>query len=70
MLLLQLYIYRNDLEKDCKCGCFYCLKIFNPSVIDGWWDHEDTAVCPYCRIDSVIGGVWISHHRTVSERNA
>ena len=46
---------RNGLEKDSKCGCFYCLKIFNPIVIDEWWDHEDTAVCPYCGIDSVIG---------------
>ncbi len=46
---------RKDLEKDTICGCFYCLKIFSPTEITEWWDDEDTAVCPYCGIDSVIG---------------
>jgi hypothetical protein len=46
---------RKDLEKDSICGCFYCLKIFTPDKIDEWWDNEDTAVCPYCGIDSVLG---------------
>jgi hypothetical protein len=46
---------RNDLEKDTLCGCFYCLKIFNPNEIDEWRDNDDTAVCPYCGIDSIIG---------------
>jgi hypothetical protein len=31
------------------------LKIFSPTGIKEWWDNEDTAVCPYCGIDSVIG---------------
>jgi hypothetical protein len=31
------------------------LKIFNPNEIDEWWDDNDTSVCPYCGIDSVIG---------------
>ncbi|OOG92609.1 hypothetical protein BTH41_05112 [Bacillus mycoides] len=35
------------------CGCFYCLEIFIPSKINEWWD-DDTAVCPYCGIDSII----------------
>ena len=46
---------RKDLEKDSICGCFYCLTIFNPIEINTWWDNDDTAVCPYCMIDSVIG---------------
>jgi hypothetical protein len=46
---------RKDLEKDTICGCFYCLKIFSPTEITEWWDDEDTAVCPHCGIDSVIG---------------
>ena len=38
------------------CGCFYCLSIFPPEQIDFWIDeYTGTAVCPYCRIDSVIG---------------
>jgi len=43
--------------QDGSCGCFYCIKIFQPSEISDWiQDKEDkTAVCPYCGIDSVIG---------------
>lgn len=46
---------RKSLEDSSLCGCFYCLKIFSPAVIEEWWDNEETAVCPYCGIDSVIG---------------
>ena len=36
------------------CGCFYCLRIFDPKEIV-WEDEEDhTAMCPYCGIDSVL----------------
>ncbi len=52
--------HRAELEKDRVCGCFYCLKIFDPKEIEEWLDHENgdplgTAICPYCGIDSVIG---------------
>lgn len=44
------------LEKDTKCGCFYCLEIFQPSEIVEWIDDSpETAECPYCSIDAVIG---------------
>ena len=49
------------LKNDKKCGCFYCLKIFNPKEITEWiiddnpCDKDGTAICPYCGIDSVIG---------------
>ena len=47
---------REELQKDKKCGCFYCLKIFSPSEIEDWiCDAKDTAMCPYYGIDSVIG---------------
>ncbi|MEH7178100.1 cytoplasmic protein [Neobacillus vireti] len=46
---------RKGLEKDSICGCFYCLKIYHPNEINEWWDNDDTAVCPHCGIDSVIG---------------
>ena len=51
------YSYKNRkmLENDKKCGCFYCCKIFNPKEIEEWCDDDDTALCPYCGIDSVIG---------------
>ena len=53
-----LYSINNKppLLNDKKCGCFYCLKIFSPLEIEEWLeDEEGTALCPYCRIDSVIG---------------
>lgn len=47
---------KSDLEKDRKCGCFFCLRIFDPQEITEWIeDVSGTAICPYCGIDSVIG---------------
>ena len=47
--------HKRDLEKDVKCGCFYCLEIFDPKEITEWIeDTSGTAICPYCGIDSVI----------------
>ena len=45
--------HKAELIKDKKCGCFYCLEIFEPSEINQWL--KETALCPYCGIDSVIG---------------
>lgn len=48
------------LQKDKKCGCFHCLKIFEPKEIeeyiedDNACDQYGTAICPYCGIDSVL----------------
>lgn len=47
--------HRKELEKDSECGCFYCLAIFSPKEITEWVDNEDTAICPRCGIDSIIG---------------
>jgi hypothetical protein len=42
-----------------QCGCFYCLRIFEPKEIVEWLPEYKTpgvtAFCPYCFIDSVIG---------------
>ena len=42
------------LEKTDKCGCYYCLEIFNTNEIEDYIEEEDTALCPYCGADSVI----------------
>lgn len=44
-------------EQEQKCGCFFCGKIFSSEEITQYIDDEegDTAVCPFCKIDSVIG---------------
>ena len=47
---------RKELSESSICGCFYCKKIFNPNEITEWiGEEEDTSLCPYCSIDSVIG---------------
>ena len=45
---------RQELEKTDKCGCFYCKNIYNPQEIKEWCDNQQTAICPYCGVDSVI----------------
>ena len=45
---------REQLEKVNICGCFYCLKIFDPKLITKWCDNGKTAICPFCGIDSII----------------
>lgn len=47
------------LLSDEKCGCFYCLNIFDPKEIEEYIQESDdensgTAICPYCGIDSII----------------
>jgi len=45
---------KEQLSKSKLCGCFYCLKIFDPKLIVDWCDDKETAICPFCGIDSII----------------
>ncbi|WP_230499206.1 cytoplasmic protein [Sutcliffiella rhizosphaerae] len=47
--------HREHLKKDNRCGCFYCLEVYHPTEIVEWIDDEDTAICPKCGTDAVIG---------------
>jgi hypothetical protein len=47
--------HRAELEASAVCGCFYCLSIFPPVDISEWTDDGQTAICPNCPVDSVIG---------------
>ena len=47
--------HRDELRDSEVCGCFYCLEIFDYKNIEDWTDDGDTALCPSCGIDSVIG---------------
>lgn len=52
---------RSDLEKSMKCGCYHCLRIFEPKDIRMWVDtKKDTALCPHCGIDAVVGDAAVS----------
>jgi hypothetical protein len=52
--------HRAEIEASEICGCFYCRSTFRPSDICEWIDENaegigQTAMCPRCGIDSVIG---------------
>jgi hypothetical protein len=56
----QSIYHRHAIESSQICGCFFCLKMFRPDEIQRWTDRREplpkqTALCPYCGIDSVIG---------------
>lgn len=51
---------RSEILASKLCGCFYCGATFAPEEIQEWLDEDEsdvgqTAVCPRCGIDSVLG---------------
>lgn len=48
--------HRADLAQSERAGCFHCLAVFAPSDIVDWCGRgtRESAVCPYCGIDSVV----------------
>jgi len=52
--------HRAEIEASTICGCFNCRAIFPPAAITEWTDTgnpepEQTAMCPDCGIDAVLG---------------
>jgi hypothetical protein len=50
--------HRAELQLSDVCGCFYCCRVFSPQTIKRWYrwgEEEETAHCPFCNIDAVIG---------------
>jgi len=53
--------HRAEIERSAKCGCFFCEAIFDADQITDWRPSSEmphaqqTALCPFCGIDSVIG---------------
>ena len=47
--------HREEILANETCGCFYCFAIYPPSAVTEWIDEEQTALCPKCPVDSVIG---------------
>jgi hypothetical protein len=48
-------LHRAELEASTVCGYFYCFAAFALSEVTQWIDNNQTALCPKCEIDSVIG---------------
>ena len=47
--------HRDEVLSSDLCGCYYCTKTFQPSEITEWIEKGQTALCPRCGIDSVLG---------------
>ena len=47
--------HRGELGESKHCGCFFCFRTFSPTEIKTWIDKSQTALCPRCGIDAVIG---------------
>ncbi len=47
--------HRVEVEASERCGCFSCFRMFSPSTITKWIDSNQTALCPLCGIDTVLG---------------
>ena len=51
---------REALEKDTRCGCYFCLKVYDPSEIKEWGSEplegvmHCSAICPHCGVDAVL----------------
>ncbi len=55
--------HRAEIEASDRCGCFCCGAVFPASEILDWVDGGQTALCPRCGIDSVLGdasGLWVT----------
>lgn len=46
---------REWILKSKICACFYCFAEFEAARITEWIDNGETALCPVCSVDSVIG---------------
>jgi len=50
---------REEILLSDRCGCFYCGEMFPPTEVEDWTDEREdigqTALCPRCGIDAVIG---------------
>lgn len=47
--------HRVELEASTRCACFFCFRTFPAVSIKAWIDSSQTALCPACGVDSVIG---------------
>lgn len=51
--------HRDEILSSALCGCFYCRSVYPPECIIDWADQRldigQTAICPRCGIDAVIG---------------
>jgi hypothetical protein len=58
-IILEAYLHANkhrvELQRSTSCGCFFCFRLFGFDDITKWIDANQTALCPRCGIDAVLG---------------
>jgi hypothetical protein len=58
-VVLEAYLHakrhRVELQSSEQCGCFFCFRLFPFGDITRWIDANETALCPGCGIDAVLG---------------
>ena len=52
--------HRKEIMESKICGCFSCMSVYFPDDIEIWTDDDEkdegqTALCPHCLVDAVIG---------------
>jgi hypothetical protein len=47
--------HRAEILASAACGCFHCRAVFAPGAITRWIEAGQTALCPRCGVDAVIG---------------
>lgn len=61
---------RQQLLESEVAVCYYCAREFPPSEIVEWCDGDapgQTAMCPYCSVDAVVGWNGAVDHRWVAK---
>jgi hypothetical protein len=53
--------HREEIQASTRCACFFCFRTFPHTEIKSWIDANQTALCPRCGVDSVLGSA--SNHR-------
>ncbi len=47
--------HRIEIGVSTFCGCFHCTGRFASAEITEWVDDDQTALCPRCGVDAVVG---------------
>lgn len=45
---------RDGLVEGTKAACYHCMQVFSAKEVTDFTDAGETALCPYCGIDSVL----------------
>ena len=64
----QAKLYPEKIAESHICGCYHCIRIFDPDEIYEWVeDINDNRIplCPYCHQDAIIGN---AHGFDISEK--